>query len=72
MKESREKSKRTEQVAENCVTIRALEGNVECKTEYQGKVVHAQWMRQDDAVRPAARNAEQSQQLEDNSPRQRR
>lgn len=70
MKESREKSKRTEQVAENSVTIRNLEANVNCLTEYEGKVVHTQWMRRDEASRPAAGNEGQQrlQQEEQNAP----
>ena len=45
MKECREKSKRTEQVGENRVTIRDNEEKIECLTEYQGQAVHSQWMR---------------------------
>jgi hypothetical protein len=74
MKETREKAKRTEQVAENCVTVRDLEANVQCLTEYQGKAVHTQWMRRDETARPAAGNeGQQLQQVEEqNAPRQQR
>ncbi|HZN63155.1 MAG TPA: DUF6569 family protein [Planctomycetota bacterium] len=70
MKEGREKGKRTEQVAGNSVTVRDLEANVQCITEYQGKSVHSQWMRRDErAASPAGH--EQSQQLEQNAPQRR-
>ena len=67
MQESREKSKRTEQLAENSVTVRDLEANVQCVTEYQGKSVHSQWMRRDE--KPASPpGSEQRQQMEQNAP----
>jgi hypothetical protein len=68
MKESREKAKRTEQVAGNSVTVRDLEANVQCVTEYRGKSVHTQWMRRDE--KPASPpGQEQSQQLEQQNQR---
>ena len=67
MKESREKSKRTEQLAENSVTVRDLEANVQCVTEYQGKSVHAQWMRRDEKT-ASPPGSEQRQQMEQNAP----
>ncbi|HKS16283.1 MAG TPA: DUF6569 family protein [Planctomycetota bacterium] len=70
MKEGQEKGKRTEQVAENSVTIRDLEANVHCVTEYQGKSVHAQWMRRDEKAASPPGN-EQRQQLEQNAPQRR-
>jgi len=70
MKEGREKGKRTEQVAGNSVTVRDLEANVQCITEYQGKSVHSQWMRRDERTASPAGH-EQSQQLEQNAPQRR-
>ena len=67
MKESRERAKRTEQVAENSVTVRDFEANVQCVTEYQGKSVHAQWLRRDERPAPPP-GSEQGQQLEQNAP----
>jgi len=74
MKESREKGKRTEQVAGNSVTIRDLEANVQCVTEYQGKSVHSQWMRRDaTAVSPAGNEGQQlHQQVEEQNQTPRR
>lgn len=74
MQESREKSKRTEAVSENSVTIRDLEANVQCVTEYRGKSVHAQWMRRDENSRPAAGNENQqrAQQVEEQNQAPRR
>ncbi len=61
MKEGREKGKRTEQVAGNSVTVRDLEANVQCVTEYQGKSVHAQWMRREPNSAPPVGNEGQQQ-----------
>jgi hypothetical protein len=69
MKEGRERSKRTENVAGNSVTVRELEANVQCLTEYQGKAVHTQWLlRNEPSGRPAG-NEGQQQQEQNNTPR---
>jgi len=70
MKEGRERSKRTENVGANCVTVRDLEANVQCLTEYQGKAVHTQWMRRNEPSERPAGNERQQQELQQNeSPR---
>lgn len=63
MKEGGQKSKRTEKVAENTVTIVGFEQNVQCLTDYQGKRVHSQWMCRDETPAPSPAN-EQRQQRE--------
>jgi hypothetical protein len=74
MKESREKAKRTEVVANNSVTVRDLEANVQCLTDYQGQRVHSQWMRRNENARPAPGNENQlrAQQAEEQNPAPRR
>src|SRR5262245_23879864 len=74
MKEGREKGKRTEQVAGNTVTVRDLEANVQCVTEYQGKSVHGQWMRRDPNSAPPAgqEGQQQRQQVEEQNQSPRR
>lgn len=44
MKEGREKSRRSEEAVGNRVTICGYEKQVRCQTEFEGKVVHGQWI----------------------------
>ncbi len=74
MKEGREKGNRTEKVEGNSVTVRDFEANVQCVTEYQGKSVHAHWMRRDTgSARPAGNEGQQQiQQVEEQNQAPRR
>ncbi len=67
MKEGREKGKRSEQVAGNCITVRDFEANIQCVTEYQGQSVHAQWMRREpDSAPPPGQEGQRQQREEQN------
>lgn len=72
MKEGRERGRRTENVADNTVTVRDLEAQVHCVTEYLGKAVHVQWMRRSEPSERPANDGQQRQQVEEQNQTPRR
>ncbi|HEY3227475.1 MAG TPA: hypothetical protein VGK61_10835, partial [Planctomycetota bacterium] len=73
MKEGREKGRHSENAVGNCVTVRDFEKQVRCQTEFQGQVVHAQWMRREETSdRPANNGQQRQQQVEEQNQAPRR
>jgi len=73
MKEGREKGRRSEDAVGNRVTLLDFERQVRCQTEFQGQVVHAQWMRREEATERRANEGQQlHQQVEEQNQAPRR
>ncbi|HTF56914.1 MAG TPA: DUF6569 family protein, partial [Planctomycetota bacterium] len=62
MKEGREKGRRSEDAVGNRVTLCDFDKQVRCQTEFQGQVVHAQWMRREEASERRTNDGQQMQQ----------
>jgi hypothetical protein len=62
MKEGRETGRRSEDAVGNRLTLCDYEKQVRCRTEFEGQVVHAQWMRREEASERPANNGQQRQQ----------